>query len=227
MIRSSIPGGLTYAEYVHQGFGQLTVATLLTLAVVAVAARKAPRSSGRERLLLRAVLGALCLLTLVVVASALYRMHVYEEAYGFTRLRLLVSVFEGWLGLVVLMVLGAGVRLRGSWVPRTVLLSGAASLLALAALSPDAYIARHNVDRFAETGKIDVADPERALGRRRPGAGAGRLCDTGPGRRRRLAGVEPRPGAGGVGGRGAGLDGVHPAVAPRPPVWPAGGPGTS
>ncbi len=100
--------GLTYAEYVHQGFGQLTVATLLTLAVVAVAARKAPRSSGRERLLLRAVLGALCLLTLVVVASALYRMHVYEEAYGFTRLRLLVSVFEGWLGLVVLMVLGAG-----------------------------------------------------------------------------------------------------------------------
>ena len=149
--------GLTYAEYVHQGFGQLTVATLLTLAVVAVAARKAPRSSGRERLLLRAVLGALCLLTLVVVASALYRMHVYEEAYGFTRLRLLVSVFEGWLGLVVLMVLGAGVRLRGSWVPRAVLLSGAASLLALAALNPDAYIARHNVDRFAETGKIDTA----------------------------------------------------------------------
>ena len=26
--------GLTYAEYVHQGFGQLTVATLLTLLVV-------------------------------------------------------------------------------------------------------------------------------------------------------------------------------------------------
>ncbi len=37
------------------------------------------------------------------------------------------------------------------------LLSGAASLLALAALNPDAYIARHNVDRFAETGKIDTA----------------------------------------------------------------------
>ena len=70
------------------------------------------------------MLGALCLLTLVVVASALYRMHVYEEAYGFTRLRLLVSVFEGWLGLVVLLVLGAGLRLRGSWVPRAVLLSG-------------------------------------------------------------------------------------------------------
>ena len=102
------------------------------------------------------MLGALCLLTLVVVASALYRMHVYEEAYGFTRLRLLVSVFEGWLGLVVVLVLGAGLRLRGPWVPRAVLLTGAASLLALAALNPDAYIARHNVDRFAETGKVDT-----------------------------------------------------------------------
>jgi hypothetical protein len=83
-------------------------------------------------------------------------MHVYEEAYGFTRLRLLVSVFEGWLGLVVLMVLGAGLRLRGSWVPRAVLLSGAAALLSLAALNPDGYVARHNLDRFAETGKIDA-----------------------------------------------------------------------
>ena len=35
-------------------------------------------------------------------------MHVYQEAYGFTRLRLLVDVFEGWLGLLVLAVLGAG-----------------------------------------------------------------------------------------------------------------------
>ena len=33
--------GLTYAEYVHEGFGQLTVATMLTLTVVAWAARKA------------------------------------------------------------------------------------------------------------------------------------------------------------------------------------------
>lgn len=149
--------GLTYADYVHQGFGQLTFATLLTLGVVGVAARKAPRASTGDRLLLRAVLGALCLLTLVVVASALYRMHVYEQAYGFTRLRLLVSVFEAWLGLVVLLVLGAGLRLRGAWVTRAVLLSGAGCLLALAAANPDAYIARHNIDRYERTGRIDAS----------------------------------------------------------------------
>ena len=147
--------GLTYAEYVHEGFGQMTVATLLTLGVVAVAARKASRAAGRDRLLLRGVLGALCLLTLVVVASALFRMHVYEEAYGFTRLRLLVSAFEGWLGLVVVLVLVAGVRLDGRWLPRTAVLTAGTVLLGLAVLNPDGYVAERNVQRYAETGKAD------------------------------------------------------------------------
>ena len=100
--------GLTYAEYVHQGFGQLTVATALTLLVVWAAARKAPRETSSDVLWVRGSLGLLCALTLVVVASALYRMHVYQEAYGFTQLRLLVDVFEGWLGLLVVAVMVAG-----------------------------------------------------------------------------------------------------------------------
>jgi hypothetical protein len=147
--------GLTYAEYVHQGFGQLTVATALTLLVVWAAARKAPRATAADVAWLRGSLGLLCLLTLVVVASALYRMHLYQEAYGFTELRLLVDVFEGWLGLLVVGVMIAGVTLNARWLPRAALLSGASLLLGLAAINPDAWIAQHNVDRYAETGKVD------------------------------------------------------------------------
>lgn len=147
--------GLTYAEYVHQGFGQLTVATALTLLVVWAAARKAPRATTTDLAWLRGALGLLCVLTLVVVASALYRMHVYQEAYGFTRLRLLVDVFEGWLGLLVLGVMAAGLTLRAAWLPRASLLSGAGLLLLLAAVNPDAWIAQHNLDRYDETGKVD------------------------------------------------------------------------
>ncbi len=148
--------GVTYADYVHQGFGQMCVATVLTLAVVAVAAHRAPRSRSRDRLLLRSCLGSLCALALVVVASALYRMHVYEDAFGFTRLRLLVSVFEGWLGLLLVLVLLAGIRLRGAWLPLAGVVTGAAALLGLALLNPDGYIATHNLDRFERTGKIDL-----------------------------------------------------------------------
>jgi hypothetical protein len=148
--------GLTYADYVHQGFGQLTVATALTLLVVWAASLKAARSTPADQLALRGSLGALCLMTLVVVASALFRMSVYQDAYGFTQLRLLVDVFEGWLGLLVLAVLVAGVRLDGRWVPRAALFAGAAALAGLALVNPDAWIARHNIDRFQATGKVDV-----------------------------------------------------------------------
>ncbi len=147
--------GLTYADYVHEGFGQLTVATALTLLVVWAAARKAPRATTGDRAWLRGSLGLLCALTLVVVASALHRMHVYQEAYGFTRLRLLVDVFEGWLGLLVLGVMVAGVGLRARWLPRAALVSGTVLLLGLAAVNPDAWIAEHNLARYAESGKVD------------------------------------------------------------------------
>ncbi|RJS46848.1 DUF4153 domain-containing protein [Nocardioides cavernaquae] len=147
--------GLTYAEYVHQGFGQLTVATVLTLLVVWAAARKASKETSADRAWIRASLGLLCVATLIVVASALYRMHLYQEAYGFTRLRLLVDVFEGWLGFLVLAVAAAGVTLRAAWLPRTALLTGAGLVLALALVNPDAWIARHNLDRYAATGKVD------------------------------------------------------------------------
>ena len=134
--------GLTYAEYVHEGFGQLTVATMLTLTVVAWAVRQA--APGRRRDL---ALGALCVMTIVVVVSALYRMHLYEEAFGFTRLRLLVSVFEGWLGVLVLLVIVAGVVGARRWLVPVAVRLGAAGLLGLALVNPDLYIAQHNIAR--------------------------------------------------------------------------------
>jgi hypothetical protein len=142
--------GLTYAEYVHEGFGQLTFATMLTLTVVAWAARKA--APGRRR---DFAMGALCVMTIVVVVSALYRMHLYEEAFGFTRLRLLVSVFEGWLGVVVVLVLVAGVVGARRWLVPIAVRLGAAGLLGLAMVNPDLYIAQHNIARADAPVGID------------------------------------------------------------------------
>ncbi len=149
--------GLTYAEYVHQGFGQLVVATVCTLVTIAVAVRRAPRRTPRERTVLRALLGTLCGLALVVVASALYRMALYQEVYGYTVLRVLVDVFEMWLGLVIVMVMVAGVRLSGRWLPRATLASAAALLLLIGVANPEAWVAQRNIDRYADTGRLDLA----------------------------------------------------------------------
>ena len=143
--------GLTYAEYARSGFAQLVVVTVLTLLVVAVAARHAPRESARDRLLSRVALGVLCVATLGVVASALRRMDLYVEAFGLTRMRLFVTVFEVVLGVVLVLVLLAGVRWRGAWLPRAVVAVAAVAVLTLAAANPDALIVRHNT-----TADLDV-----------------------------------------------------------------------
>jgi hypothetical protein len=147
--------GLTFAEYARQGFAQLLVVTLLTLGVAAGAVRVAGRA-GAERVLIRLLLGPLCMLTLVVVASALHRMSLYEKEFGFTRLRVAATTIELFLGAVLVLVLIAGLRMSAAWLPRAVIASAAVVLLGLAAVNPDAYIAERNVDRFERTGRIDV-----------------------------------------------------------------------
>lgn len=147
---------LTYAQYARTAFWQLTAVTVLTLAVIAVTARIAPRESATDRLWLRGILGALSLLTLVVVASALSRMWAYQEAYGFTVLRLMVEACEIWLGLVYVMVIVAGVRLRGRWLPKAMITTAVASLLVLAAIDPEYLVARQDVQRWQQTKQLDA-----------------------------------------------------------------------
>ncbi len=100
--------GLTYAEYARQGFWQLLFVTILVLGVIAVAIRVAGREEARDRLFLRVLIGGLCLTTLVIVASAIHRMSLYENAYGYSVERLLVRWIELGLGLVLVLILVAG-----------------------------------------------------------------------------------------------------------------------
>jgi len=136
--------GLSYAEYAREGFAQLVAVTALTLVVVAVAAHRAPRASDRDRLVSRIALGVLCVATLGVVASALRRMSLYMDAFGLTRLRLFVVVVEVVLAVVLVLVMAAGVRWRGGWLPRVVVQVVAVAMLGLALVNPDALIVRYN-----------------------------------------------------------------------------------
>nr|WP_313896434.1 DUF4173 domain-containing protein [Streptomyces sp. GC420] len=150
---------LSYAEYARQGFWQLLWATLLTLVVIALALRSAPRGRTADRTLVRSVLGTLCTLTLVVVASALRRMDLYVDAYGLTRLRISVAAMEIWLGLVIVLIMAAGAlgAVGARRLPRAVAASAGAAVLAFGLMSPDAVVAERNVQRYEESRKIDLS----------------------------------------------------------------------
>lgn len=149
-------GDLTAADYARGGFWQLSAATVLTLVLVGAALRWAPNATAADRAWQRALLGALSGLSLVLVASALSRMWTYQQAYGFTVLRLLVEACEIWLGAVFVLVLGSLVRLRPAWLPRAAVGTAAAALLALVVLDPERFIAERNIDRVEHGKPLDA-----------------------------------------------------------------------
>jgi hypothetical protein len=149
--------GLTYAEYARSGFWQLLAVTALALGVLALGSRWAPARTPAERIAKRGLLAALALLTLVVVASAINRMWLYQQAYGFTVLRLLVLTCELWLGAGFLLALAAVLRLRPGGLSRPMVSVGMVALLGLAVLDAERFIAAHNVARWSETGTLDVS----------------------------------------------------------------------
>lgn len=147
--------GLTYAEYARTGFFQLVAVAFLVLMVLAatvVWVRPADRS---EHLLLRSLQGLLCVLTLVILASALRRLDLYQDVFGLTRLRVSVQATILWLGAVFALILVAGIN-QGKWLPRAVLYVSAASFLIFAVSNPEARIAEQNVERFERTSRIDL-----------------------------------------------------------------------
>ena len=154
--------GLTYAAYARGGFWQLSFVTGLALLVLAGAARWAPRATTADRILIRSILGALAGLTLVIVGSALHRMNLYADTYGLTRLRLLVALCEVWFGLVLMLVLAAGVKIRARWLPRVAIAAGVAVLIGLAAANPDGLIASYNIrqDRTVDLLYLSELSPD-------------------------------------------------------------------
>ncbi|MEV0619410.1 DUF4153 domain-containing protein [Nonomuraea sp. NPDC050404] len=140
--------GLTYAEYARQGFFQLVVVSVFVLAIVAIVAGVLRVERG-ERWLLAALLGVLCGLTMVILASALHRMNLYTDAYGLSRLRLSVQATVWWLGALFALVLLAGAaRLTGrgsGWLPRTIVLVTGLSLSLFAFVNPDLRVAETQV----------------------------------------------------------------------------------
>jgi hypothetical protein len=134
--------GLTYAEYARSGFAQLLAVAALTFAVLAAGRRWARPQ--------RALEIALCLLTLVVLASALRRLGLYEETYGFTRLR-----FDAHAALLYLGALFALVLFTRA--PQAIVAVTASAVLLFALSDPERRIAEHNVERYERTGKLDIA----------------------------------------------------------------------
>lgn len=149
--------GLTFAEYARTGFWELLAAAIITGGVIAFGWM----AGGREpanRTVFRWLAGGLVALDLVVLASASDRLTLYEDAFGWTWPRLAGHAMTLAVGAMLVCALLAVVRGRVAWLPTAAVIVAALTLIGLSAANPDALIARRNLERYARTGDLDVAE---------------------------------------------------------------------
>jgi hypothetical protein len=97
-------------------------------------------------------------LTVLIVLVAFRRLSLYEEAYGFTMLRLYSHIFAVWVGLVFVLL---AADLTGAWQPRrwllgSTLLTALLTAMALNIANPEALVVRLNASRAQSTHKLDA-----------------------------------------------------------------------
>lgn len=149
--------GLSYATYARSGFFQLQAVAAITLAVLLAlrATTKLETAAARMRFLLLSQ--AAVALTLVIVAGAVRRLWLYEQAYGLTMLRLCSTLFALWIGAVFLLLAAslAGLGRRRAWLAPAAAGLALAGLLLSNAANPEAIVVRRNVDRFGSSPELD------------------------------------------------------------------------
>jgi hypothetical protein len=148
--------GMTFAEYARRGFFELLAVACLALGMLCALAVAARRDTPGQRRAFNAACAVLIALVLGLVASASQRMGLYEQAYGYTQLRLYTHGFMFWLALLLGLFLLALLGNR----PRLFVLGGFGSALVFLALlnmaNPDALIVRENVAHYQAGGNIDT-----------------------------------------------------------------------
>ena len=139
---------LTYAEYARRGFFELVAVVALALPCLLVAdwARR-PTGPRRDLVVFRVLAFALVATLVVVMASAVQRMLLYQQAYGLTELRLYATAFMAWLAIVVFWFAATALRGQRGRFAFGALVAGFIVLGGINALNPDELIARTNLAR--------------------------------------------------------------------------------
>jgi hypothetical protein len=90
-----------------------------------------------------------------VLASAAYRMRLYQDAYGLTEQRVYVSVFMVWLTGVLAWLAVTVLRGRRRGFAFGAIVGGLACIAELHLMNPHALIARVNISRAASGAEYD------------------------------------------------------------------------
>ena len=141
-----------YSYYARKGFFQLMIVSLINFIIILVA-KNYEKSKNSKYVNVMAIIMIAC--TFIILLSAAYRMRMYESAYGYTLLRLLVYValFTESILLIptIIYVVDKPINLVKSYFAITIIV-----YVCLNFVNLDNVIMKNNVDRYFVISSIDL-----------------------------------------------------------------------
>lgn len=147
--------GFTYSEYARRGFGELVLVSALTLGLILALAAWGRREDGRSRHVFNVFSGLMVALTAVMLLSAFGRLTLYEQAYGFTRLRTYTHVAILWLAALFAAFLGLLFSRHLHRFPAAALVGALGFTVTMAGLNVDGFIVARNFEHLEAIGRLD------------------------------------------------------------------------
>lgn len=148
--------GYTYSEYARRGFGELTAVVFLSLLVLLALSAVVRRETRREMAAFNALNLALAALAGVMVVSALQRLLLYEDIFGFTRLRTYAHIAIIWLGALFAPYLVGLLAGRPRWFAPGALVVVIGFAATLNGVNVDRFVAAQNISRLSRGHELHI-----------------------------------------------------------------------
>ena len=150
-----IKSGFTYAEYARRGFFELVIVTLINFTILILSINFTKADGRKIEIVLKSLYSLLIIFTFNMILSSFYKMSLYEQAFGYTRLRILVQIFIVYLGVLLLIVLFKVWKKRTKALKLGLIVS-MVFYIGINFINIDELIIKNNIDRYFETGNIDM-----------------------------------------------------------------------
>ena len=149
LILHRVSSGINYAEYARSGFFQLMFISIINLFILLISKHSKESKYNNYMCFIMEIL------TLIIITSSFIRMNMYEAAYGYTLLRLLVYVTLFTLVILLIpttfYIFNPNVNILKYFMVIII------TIYTFLTLSPVSYfITYKNIYRYNKTGKIDI-----------------------------------------------------------------------
>lgn len=149
--------GYTYAEYARKGFGELVAVAVLSIGLYMLLTTITRTVTRFAKMGLTALSVLLMANLMVILASSLQRIMLYEQAYGFSRLRTYTHVFIYWLAALIITLVVLELLRRRGHIALALVITAIGFGASLAILNVDGFIVNRNVQRAVAGEELDLA----------------------------------------------------------------------